>query len=169
MFKTSLSLIASSLLCSIYVSAYAADNITSPKTEATRVIKASGIVRMVKATNQPAKFACVDKAWKKSEVEVQGLLATNFTGEELHTIADFYETPLGAKYITAIETQVYNRNHPAQAKTIANFSDAEQLELKQFYETPAGKKYLSSPEAQIITDATIKAGFDIALACFKPK
>jgi len=147
--------------------ASAADNVSA---EATRAINASGTVRMIKATGQPETFPCIDKIWKKKfGPQMHGLYVANFTGNELRSIADFYETPLGIKYITAIETQAYNQNHPTQEKPIANFSDPEKNEIKLFYETPAGKKYLNSPEAQVLTNAAIRIGFDIAITCFKPK
>ncbi|MFZ6747037.1 DUF2059 domain-containing protein [Undibacterium sp. JH2W] len=169
MYKTEQFMISLCLLSGMAGSALAAGSDSAATAQATRVINASGVVRMIKATSQPAKFPCIDKTWKKSEAEVQGLYVANFTSEELRAVADFYETPLGVKYITAFETQAYNRNHPAQVKAVATFSDVEQNEIKQFYETRAGKKYMSGPEAQIMTDATMRIGFDIAVACFKAK
>ncbi len=124
---------------------------------------------MVKATSQTAQYPCIDKNWKKSVPEIQRLFVSNFTIDELRTLASFFESPLGSKYITAFETQFYNSRHPEQTRPLASLSEAEQNEVKQFYETPTGKKYLNSPAAQAITDATIMIGVKIGVACPRPK
>lgn len=166
MYKNSQIVLALYLLCGAVGLAHAAGN---ANLEATRVINSSGIIRMVKATSQTVQYPCIDKNWKKSVPEVRHLFVSNFTIDELRSLANFFESPLGSKYITAFETQYYNSRHPEQTRPLVSLSDAEQNEVKQFYETPAGKKYLNSPEAKIITDATIMIGVKIGVACPRPQ
>lgn len=139
------------------------------KDHAQRVIKASGALQLMQSGKSAKVQACMEKEWNKALPQVNKVYVDNFTSEELNSIANFFESTTGVRYVKALEIGHADRFKPMAEQRKPDFKPEEAEAVKAFYQTPAGKKFVDSEEAKTVTNETMMIGMQVGIACGKIK
>ena len=154
------------LLPALILSLHAGASQSQKNELAEKLIHATAVLEMIKASVPGLNSKCIDKAWRQRSPELNQAYQDEYSGEELQQLNQVFLTQAGKHYVADMLNKVrLNKGLPVM-QTV-NFNEQEQQLVRDFFETPTGKKFSSGSSAQRMQSVGMQVGFGISVDCFK--